>query len=291
MVARASPAEIGATVRAIRRRRGLKLEVAAELAGISKSYLAMLERGERRFDRRGLIEDLAATLGCSPAELTGQPYPAIDRAGAEALAALNQVNVALYDCTLSDVPDLPVRPVAELADLAHAANLQTDESRYGIAASGLGPVLTELHVHAVTNSDHGQQRAALMALVEACFAACGCARQLGRTELAVQAAQRGEQVAGMLDNPSVRAFTAMTHGGALIRLGARRRAASMLASGLSTVEPLALRHLDTADRIAPQRLRNDPIARELLGELDMRARRRVWELDSLKRRFGLARSA
>jgi hypothetical protein len=49
----------------------------------------------------------------------------------------------------------------------------------------------------------------------------------------------------------------------------------------------AIRHLDTADRIAPSRIRNDPIARDLVLILDRRARRRVWELDSLRNRFGI----
>ncbi len=41
---------IGSRARMIRRRRGLSLDVAAGLAGISKSYLSMLETGRRRFD-------------------------------------------------------------------------------------------------------------------------------------------------------------------------------------------------------------------------------------------------
>jgi hypothetical protein len=49
----------------------------------------------------------------------------------------------------------------------------------------------------------------------------------------------------------------------------------------------ALRALDTADRLAPLRMRNDPIARDLVLTLDRRARRRLWELDSLRNRFGL----
>ena len=50
----------------------------------------------------------------------------------------------------------------------------------------------------------------------------------------------------------------------------------------------AIRHLDTADRLAPTRLRNDPLARDLILTLDRRApRRRMWELDSLRNRFGL----
>jgi hypothetical protein len=49
----------------------------------------------------------------------------------------------------------------------------------------------------------------------------------------------------------------------------------------------AIRHLDTADGLAPTRIRNDPIARELVRVLDRRARRQVWELESLGNRFGI----
>lgn len=56
---------IGARARMIRRRRGLSLDVVAGLAGIGKSYLSMLEQGQRVFNRRGLLEDLASALGCS----------------------------------------------------------------------------------------------------------------------------------------------------------------------------------------------------------------------------------
>jgi transcriptional regulator with XRE-family HTH domain len=388
----------------------MSLSLTADLVGISRRYLAMLERGERRFDRRGLIESIANVLGCAPTELTGQPYPAQDRATAEVLAALSQISVALYDCTLSDMPDVSARPVAVLVELAHLANIHTDESKYDAAAAGLGAVLTELHVHAATGSAD-ERRAALAALAEGCFAAAGAARQMGRPELAIQAARRSEEAAERLGAAPLSAFAAMTHSGALTRLGARRRARQILIDGLAAVEPAAdpsapdpaaaegmgmlhlasaqvaarqgnageadqhleqaanlaeatgerntlryhfgptnvdawslaiaveiergpavaerldtddldrrlavlssadrraglhldlarawaqaggdrdaqaLRHLDTADRIAPVRLRNDPIARELLAELGMRTRRRAWELESLRHRFGLA---
>jgi hypothetical protein len=49
----------------------------------------------------------------------------------------------------------------------------------------------------------------------------------------------------------------------------------------------AVRALDTADRIAPLQVRNDPIARDLVRVLDRRAKRRVWELDSLCNRLGV----
>jgi transcriptional regulator with XRE-family HTH domain len=71
---------IGAQARMIWQHRGLSLEVAAGLAGITAQYLSMLERGLRGFNRRGLIEDVADALSCSVADLTGQPYPASDQA-------------------------------------------------------------------------------------------------------------------------------------------------------------------------------------------------------------------
>lgn len=104
------PSEIGQRARLIRRRRGLSLDVAAGLAGISKSYLSRLESGQRRFERRGLLEDLAGALGCSVVDLTGQPYLPADRSSADTLACLPGIREAIYDATLDDAPTaLPAR--------------------------------------------------------------------------------------------------------------------------------------------------------------------------------------
>jgi transcriptional regulator with XRE-family HTH domain len=75
-------------------------------------------------------------------------------------------------------------------------------------------------------------------------------------------------------------------------LGSRERSSSLhfdfarvLAQEGGPRDGDSIRHLDTADRIAPQRIRSDPMARDLVLTLDRRARRRVWELDSLRNRF------
>lgn len=80
--------EIGQRARTIHRRRGLSVEIAAGLTGISKGYLSLLERGLRRFERRGLLEDLAGALGCSVADPTGS-----DLAGCEVTPVRGQVTV------------------------------------------------------------------------------------------------------------------------------------------------------------------------------------------------------
>ncbi|NUT51162.1 MAG: helix-turn-helix transcriptional regulator [Saccharothrix sp.] len=402
-----SPSEIGQRVRIIRRRRGLGLGTAAGLAGISKSYLSMLENGERRFERRGLLEDIARALGCSVADLTGQPYLPGDRAGAAALATLPAISVALYDATLDDLPDVSPRRLGDLVEWVARANEHSAHSRYGAAGRNLGELLTDLHVHVVTGNGD-DRRTALEALAEACVVACGVARSLGSMDLAVTAAARGQEAARLLESPALAGFTAMTGTGALSRLGARRRAEQVAAAALDRLvdiadptqpdtataeatgmlhlasaqmaaksgraqdaadhlaeaaelaertgernalwfsfgpanvrawalsvavesgegpaeaerieatpghtdaltaadrraalhfdlaraygqaggarDAAAIRHLDTADRIAPQRVRHDPMARELLVELDHRARVRAWELKSLKNRLGV----
>jgi transcriptional regulator with XRE-family HTH domain len=61
---------VGVRVRRFRRARGLSLEQAAGLAGVSKPYLSRLERGERSLDSRALLLRIASALEVSVADLT-----------------------------------------------------------------------------------------------------------------------------------------------------------------------------------------------------------------------------
>ena len=397
---------IGQRLRIIRRRRGLGLTVAAGLAGISKPYLSMLERGERGFNRRGLLEDLAAALGCSVADLTGQPYLQADRDTAEALATVPDISLAINDCTLDDVPDLPARPVEQLVAAAAEANAHLDAARFSLAGRDLGSLLSELHVRAVTENDD-THRAALAALAEACLVGASIARHFGYADLAVATARRGCEAAGRLGDSTRAGLLTMHRSLGLAWIGARHRVTAVLDEALAetTPDPSAadtgpaeaagmmhltaamhharqgraanaddhlihaqelarhtgernallqhfgpvnvatwgvnvavelgrgpavaeevepdvpqllatfgsavrggalhfdlaraynqaegardvetIRHLDAADRLAPQYVRPDPMARDLVMTLDRRAPRRVWELNSLRNRFGI----
>lgn len=216
---------IGARARKIRSRRGLSLDVTAGLAGISKPYLSMLERGQRGFNRRGLIEDLADALGCSVVDLTGQPFAPPDRGTADALATIPGISLAINDCTLDDVPDLPARPVEQLVTAAAAANAHLDAAQFSLAGRELGAVLAELHVAAVTG-DTDTRRAPLAALAEACLVGASIARHLGHADLAVQTARRSYDAAQRLGD-STRAglltmHRALHHRGALGDCARRR---------------------------------------------------------------------
>lgn len=400
--------EIGQRIRMIRRRRGLGLETAAGLAGLSKQYLSMIERGERRVSRRGLLDNIATALGCSVVDLTGEPYIPVDRPSATALATIPPIQLALLDSDLCDVPDQPARPVAALERGVREANKYRDQTRYEIAGRELGQLLAELQIVAVTGGEIDQRRA-LVALVEACLVAYELAKNLGHPQLAVDATRRGLEAARRLSDPTHLAVARWFYALSLMRLGARRRAVATLAAAVEDLagiaDPMAedtataevygflhltsalaaarsarpddawshvaeartfaqrtgernnllmhfgptnvtawslsigvelgeggaaverterdpvdlgvfdsanrvaawhfdlaraltqeggrrdldaIRHLDTAERTAPQRLHHDPIARELLFELDGRAKTTVWELGSLRHRFGVS---
>ena len=134
-------ADIGARARMIRRRRGLSLQATAELAGISKGYLSLLERGGKRFERRSLLENLANALGCSVVDLTGEPYVPLDRAGAEALATVPGVRLALNDYSAEERPNIAAQPLDALLDWCDQASADRDQARYHTAGRDLGTLL------------------------------------------------------------------------------------------------------------------------------------------------------
>jgi transcriptional regulator with XRE-family HTH domain len=400
---------IGQRLRVIRRRRGMGLAVAAGLAGISKPYLSLLERGERGFNRRGLLEDLAEAVGCSVVDLTGQPYSLPDRQSSDVAAAVAGISRALHDTTLDDVPDVSAGPLSELAPATARAHAHVDDARYGLAGQGLADLLIALHVRVVAGNSE-ERMGALARLAEACKVAYVLAKRTGQIELAGIAAQRGLEAARLAERPDLVGMLEMSRANTLIGLGARRRAAVVCGETLREISALsgptpedtrvaeacgmlhlttaliaaregrtgdvathltearslaahtgernhmryhfgptnvaawelglaveagtgpdaaertreapidlsvfrskgrtayvhfdlarawaqaegshdqeALRALDVADRLAPVRLRNDPIARDLVMTLGRRARRRVWELDSLRSRFGIGK--
>ncbi|MGH3810828.1 MAG: helix-turn-helix domain-containing protein [Pseudonocardiaceae bacterium] len=400
--------EIGRRARMIRKRRGLSQDVVAGLAGISKAYVSMLEKGQRGFTRRGLIEELAGALGCSVTDLTGEPYQPVDRDTADALAAVPGIQVALHNYGPDEVPDLRPRPLDELVAWAHTANEHRDQSRLSLAGRDIGTLITELQVHALTAGAADRDRA-VTALVIACGVAGPVVRvSAGNPDLSATAGRHMHELALQHGNPGLIGFARWFWSADLMFLGARDRARAVASTGIDELAPTvrldagdtlpaemlgflhgrlafvaaqerrdddvrahldeagmiarrvgertgmgrhfgptnvrlwrlgtgvelgkggrayeeiirtpldmealgspersselhldlaravaqdgpdrdgeAIRHVDTADRLAPQRIRMNPVARDLVTDLHRRSRRRVWELDSLCNRFGL----
>ncbi len=232
------PIEIGRRAWLIRRHRGLSMDVVAGLAGISENDLSLLESGQRRFERRGLIEDLAHALGCPVAALTGQPYLPVDRATADALAVVPGIRDALCDCTLDDPLDLPARPVAELAQWAQHAQEHLDQDRYARAGRDLGTLLTELQVHAATD-DADTRNPALAALVTACHVAAAIAGTIGYHDLALSVGRRELDAATRLGDPVALGLARFGWAGRWIDVGARSQAGAANRLALAELEAVA----------------------------------------------------
>lgn len=64
--------ELGRQVLTKRKEKELSQEELGNLAGISRNYVSLIERGEARNISMKVIHQLAVALGASPAELTGE---------------------------------------------------------------------------------------------------------------------------------------------------------------------------------------------------------------------------
>jgi transcriptional regulator with XRE-family HTH domain len=129
---------IGARLRQIRNSRKKSLRVIAGLAGISKSKLSLIERGEIALDSRAEIVALANALRIAPSELTELPVPA--PANGHADSAVDAVRLALMAIGRQR-PGGQVVSVEELRARAHAIEGADFESR-GVALPGL---IRDLH--------------------------------------------------------------------------------------------------------------------------------------------------
>ncbi|GAB2966630.1 helix-turn-helix domain-containing protein [Saccharothrix stipae] len=105
-----------AALREVRSWRRLSLTAVAGLAGITPAYLSMIERGLRPVTKRSVLEALANALQVAPTELTGSPFAPTDARGAEAHAAIREVETVLSAVDLGVDPG--VRPASwpELRD-------------------------------------------------------------------------------------------------------------------------------------------------------------------------------
>jgi transcriptional regulator with XRE-family HTH domain len=190
---------IGENVRAARIYRGISLEVLAGLVGRSKGWLSKVENGHTRLERRADIAALAEALEVSAVDLLGEPTPMI-RPRDRAYGDVVRLREVLLDSSLDNPLDVPTRSMSALAELALGdIQKQRREADYAQLATGLPPILAELHVHAATATER-DRITALRLLVDLCTSATFMLRHLGQVDLAWIAAARAERAAQLLDD-------------------------------------------------------------------------------------------
>ena len=193
---------IGARLRTLRRWRGKSQVELAGLAGLSPSFLSMVETGQRPLDRRSHIAALASALKVSETDLVGGPHLTPDPLQSDPHMGIPALRVALQTNTLTTPAVGQGRPLPELAQLVTG---QIEPMRracnYVRVGQLLPDVLDELHYHVAVGGDEAAERLALKALVEACACATFTAKNLNYADLAHLAARRAKEAAALLGDP------------------------------------------------------------------------------------------
>lgn len=192
-------ATIGARLRTLRRWRRMNLAQLADQAGLSKSFLSMVERGQRALDRRSHISALAAALRVSEADLVGGPHLSSDPIQSAPHAAIPALREALIMNTLTAPVADRARPLPEL--VAETASIDRSERKHTEVGERLPGLLGELHVHACAPADELAHRVALETLIDAFQTATFIVKDLGYGDLAHIAAMRAGEAAAILGDP------------------------------------------------------------------------------------------
>ena len=233
-------------------RRRLSQQIVADQSGMSRSYLAMIESGERPLDRRSRVAALARALRVTVSDLTGEVIPAGDEQLALAHSALPALRLALLGSTLDEPADTEPRPLKQLRAETELADRLTQDSDYAGAAGLLPDLLTELKVSA-TRGNRQQRREALRLLVSAGQSAFYVVKDLGDPGAGYVAAEQVRHAGELAEDRAAEALGAFLLAHALLPIGGYPRA------------------LRTAERAASELQDATGPALEVLGMLDLAA--------------------
>ncbi|MGH3815546.1 MAG: helix-turn-helix domain-containing protein [Pseudonocardiaceae bacterium] len=208
---------IGARLCQIRRARGKSLRVLAGLAGMSKSHLDRIERGEVALDRRSEIFALADALQIAPSELTKLPEPAPTNGDAD--SAEDAVRLALMAVN-HDQPGGQVTAVDVLrARVMAMLDARCRCDRQAEAAAALPELIRDMHTSIAAGRDvaelldltvllHTQGTSAWLRVVG------------GPLDLREQAAALAQQAARARDTPIAMGIATVGSVGVMLTAGA-----------------------------------------------------------------------
>ena len=141
---------IGRRLRLIRKARDKSLRVVAGLAGMSKSQLDRIERGEVALDRLSEIVALAGALQIAPGDLMRLPVPA--PANGHTDSTTDEVRMALMAVSRHR-PGGQVVPVEVLRARVHATQAALHQCRQFELASALPALIRDVHTSLVAGRD------------------------------------------------------------------------------------------------------------------------------------------
>ncbi|MGH3865229.1 MAG: helix-turn-helix domain-containing protein [Pseudonocardiaceae bacterium] len=144
---------IGARLRQIRKSRRKSLVVVAGLAGMSKSQLSRIERGEIALDRRSEIVALANALGISPSEVTRLPMPTPGNGDVDAGVKALRLTIQRVSFESPGGHVVPVEALRERVHSVLAAQSRCEDQAVGAALPAL---VADLHTSIAAGRDVAQ---------------------------------------------------------------------------------------------------------------------------------------
>jgi transcriptional regulator with XRE-family HTH domain len=229
---------IGARLRTLRRWRAMSQAEVAGLAGLSPSFLSMVETGQRPLDRRSHIAAIASALKVSETDLVGGPHLTSDPVQADPHASIPPLRVALETNSLTDPACGYSRPLPELVrELHEKVEPLFAACDYVRLGQHLPQLIDELHVHIAQPKDEAAHQLALRTLIEACAYAAFRAKDLGYPDLAHVAAARAVAAAGVLGDPVATGKAAYAWLQTMPRAGSWNRTMTMAERAASVLQP------------------------------------------------------
>jgi len=144
---------IGRRLVQIRKARRKSLVVVAGLAGMSKSKLDRIERGEVALDKLSDIVALAGALEVAPGDLVRLPVPAPANGPTDStIRALRRALNAIE----GEEPNGLVLPVAVLREQVARIHTQLRACQFAEVATELPGLIRNLHTTLATGTDHGE---------------------------------------------------------------------------------------------------------------------------------------
>jgi transcriptional regulator with XRE-family HTH domain len=248
---------IGARLRSLRRWRGKTQVELAGLAGLSPSFVSMVENGQRPLDRRSHIAALASALKVSETDLAGGPHLTPDPLQSDPHMSIPPLRVALETNSLADPACDRARPLPELVrELREVVGPLFAACDYVRLGQHLPGIIDELHVHTAQPNDEADHRLALETLVEACVYAAFRAKDLGYLDLAHVAASRATSAAAILDDPIVAGKAAYARLQTMPRAGSWDRTMRLAEQAASSLQP---------------QVHDDSVGIQVLGQLTLTA--------------------
>jgi len=223
---------IGWRVAGLRVAAGMTQQELADRIGKGKSYISMIENGERPVTKRSLLLALATALGVRPDDLTGEPRRPESPTELAAHRMAPAIRVAIEE------PDTPIRPrpltvLGRQVDEARVAQMACDYPRL---TELLPPLIAEARETYYTGPNDGMRRDALAVLVRACMTAAFTLKTLGHLDLAVRLAERMDLAAAKLGEPVHVAAAHFTLAQMALAQGARTRSYNLAARAADTLQ-------------------------------------------------------